>query len=193
MVKWIRKLYRMLGLVFPVTYLAFGRHVPLILLGIVIAIFAVIEILRFANRNINKTLFRKLHFLMKEKERNKVSTSTLFVFANLVVIWFFEPHIAVPALFFLTLGDTAAEVIGEKFGKHRFSSGKSIEGSTANLAACLLTGLVLMQFIPLFTVQLLIVGSIAATLTELLLTFVDDNLSVPVVTAAALWAAESIL
>jgi dolichol kinase len=91
------------------------------------------------------------------------------------------PAIAATALSYLVVGDSAAALVGHRFGRHRFGS-KSLEGSLACLAACLAVGIVTLPGQPIAILG----GALAATLAEGLPWPVEDNWSVPLLGAAAL-------
>lgn len=78
-------------------------------------------------------------------------------------------------------GDSASTIVGLYLGKHKLRKGRSVEGSI---------GFFLASLIPLFVLTTLPEGKIvflclAATLTEIF-TPVDDNLSIPIVSALLL-------
>ncbi|WP_027369850.1 diacylglycerol/polyprenol kinase family protein [Desulfovermiculus halophilus] len=78
-------------------------------------------------------------------------------------------------------GDAAAALIGAKLGRIRIRGGKSLEGSLAFLAACLLSTAWIMpdRWI------LLILSAAGLTLAELFLTRVDDNFCAPLLLTLA--------
>ena len=99
--------------------------------------------------------------------------ATFYAVAALLAVAFFSKMVAISSLLFLTLGDSAASLVGTRFGHHRLY-GKSAEGSAACLLVCSVIGWVLLRWTGLM-------GAITATLTELAPLPVDDNLRIPIV------------
>jgi len=90
----------------------------------------------------------------------------------------YDKPLAVAALAFIIVGDTAAALVGRKYGTHWFGGGrKSIEGSTGCLVATLFVAFLTPGLPPVTGV----VGALAATITEAVSLKIDDNISVPIV------------
>ena len=102
---------------------------------------------------------------------------------------FDSPYSAL-AMATMLLGDTAAALIGRRFGKHRFANGKSLEGSLAFLitgAAVIAAGF----FCWHYSVGTLAGGLLGVTAAALLEFFnrelhLDDNFTIPLATGAGL-------
>ena len=63
--------------------------------------------------------------------------ATCVMIASCISILLFSKPVAILALIFMSLGDTAAGLIGQKFGKHKIGE-KTWEGFIAGLAVCLI-------------------------------------------------------
>jgi glycerol-3-phosphate acyltransferase PlsY len=197
-----RKLFRMIGFLFPLLYLASGllieppydRAPVLILLTLFIGVMVWLESWRFRNPKVNRWLFEHFRGYTKEKERAKISTTTLFLASALITIVVFPRGVAVAALLFLTVGDPIAEIIGVNYGRLKILGGKTLEGTLAGFAACLLAAspLLLVARLDLDPVTLLI-GAGAAAVTELLTLHIDDNFTVPIGSGLAMVAARWLL
>ena len=107
--------------------------------------------------------------------------------ACLSAVCFPKPYSAL-AMAVMLLGDTAAALIGRRFGRHRFFNGKSLEGTLAFV----LTGfavVVIGFFAFAYPWQLLLGGAsgvLAAAVLELFNCelHLDDNLSIPLAVGA---------
>ncbi|MCZ6696478.1 MAG: SEC59/DGK1/VTE5 family protein, partial [Acidobacteria bacterium] len=193
-----RKLFRMVGFLFPVLYLVSGllieppwdRAPVLALLILFIGVMVWLESWRFRNPKVNRWLFEHFKGFTKEKERAKISTTSLFLASALITIIVFPRGIAIAALLFLTVGDPVAEIIGVNFGRIKIFGGKTLEGTLAGFLSCALIGwpLLLIERLELDP-TLLLIGAGAAALTELFALRVDDNFTVPIGSALAMWAA----
>jgi dolichol kinase len=197
-----RKLFRMIGFLFPVLYLVSGlliappydRLPVLVLLTLFIGVMVWLESWRFRNPKVNRWLFEHFRGYTKEKERAKISTTTLFLTSALITIVIFPRGVAVAALLFLTVGDPIAEIVGVNYGRLKIVGGKTLEGTLAGFAACLLAAspLLLLERLDLSPVALLI-GAAAAAVTELFTLRVDDNFTVPIGSGLAMVAARWLL
>jgi glycerol-3-phosphate acyltransferase PlsY len=94
--------------------------------------------------------------------------------AALISVLVFDKMIAVSALSFLVIGDTAAAVVGKRFGKKLFW-GKSLAGSFACFVCCLLIGYALLT-----NEWVILAGALTATIVEALPVPMDDNMRVPI-------------
>ncbi len=98
-----------------------------------------------------------------------------------------DKSIAAVALVFVVVGDPVAGMVGERWGRLRASSGKrfgyglggkSLEGSFACFAACLVDGVAL-AVVAHVALCVVVLGVICATVMESLTLPVNDNLSIP--------------
>ncbi len=189
MVKLKRKAFRMVGLLFPLTYYAFGQYgfpVTVSILALFITIMVFLEYYRFRFPGVNRWLFRNWKDYTKEKERGKISTTTYYLVSCMLTILLFERSITIAAMVFLVFGDPLAEIVGTRFGRIRFR-GKSLEGSLACFLACWLSGSILLLLPGMeLTGQLVLIGALAATFMEFLPVPVDDNFTVPLFSASVM-------
>jgi dolichol kinase len=183
-----RKLFRMVGLLFPILYLLSGlllrapydRIPVLVLLALFISWMIFLEYWRFKNPKVNRWLFEHFKGYTKEKEVAKISSTTLFLIASALTILVFPPAVAIASVLFLTVGDPVAEIVGVSRGRLKILRGKTLEGTLAGAAACLLAGspLLLVDRLAL-DLPTLAIGAAAAAITELLPFPIDDNFTVP--------------
>jgi len=181
---WARKTFRIgVGSLFPIIYyFSPTRLLPLCFLLYFSGIMTVLEILRKIAPGSYKVMEEHSKGILKKKPGFLMGT-TSFLIANIFCIIFFPKSIAIAALVFLTFGDAMSTIIGKRFGKIRFFNQKSIIGSGAFFVTCFATGLILM-ILPGMNLSFLtvLIGSLTATIVELLPIPVDDNLSVAPVT-----------
>ena len=182
---WRRLWHLIGGSFFPILALFVSKEVLLITLGAMAGIFVAWEIVRFASPRVNRWMVPHLGVILKGEERSRPTGTTYLLLASLAVFLLFDKYVAIASLLFLSIGDLMATVIGEKFGK-RILFNKSSEGSLACLASCLLIGIVMSRLTPAMALPVAIVGAVSATIVELVPIPIDDNLTVPVVSAAAI-------
>ena len=108
-----------------------------------------------------------------------------YVFASAALsLALFVPWIAACGMISMLLGDTAAALIGRRFGRHKTVNGKSYEGVAAFIAAACIgifavKTIVGVPGVPVWGIILAAVAGSAVELFEKQLK-VDDNFSIPV-------------
>ena len=129
--------------------------------------------------------------LLRSEERDTLCGCSFVAVGNSMAIMLARrPAVAVTALMYLTLGDTAAALVGVAFGAHPINISetkkKSIEGSLAMFAVCfkscsiMLADVTLVEYVAVFS-------ALVATLVELYAPCgVNDNLAIPVLSVVAL-------
>ena len=125
-------------------------------------------------------LFRKM--LRKEVRPGMwiVSGGSFVLAAGVMVNLLFPPAIAAAALAVMLIGDTAAALIGRKFGKHPAPNGKSWEGVAAFVIA--ISGSAGYFFIS--GIPAVILAAVAELFEKQL--HLDDNFSIPLCTGLIL-------
>jgi dolichol kinase len=173
----LRKLFHLTGSIIAVVYLLTDRQTALIVTGGLFVVDIILEALRIKG-------FMKVAFIeknMKKEESKRLSGSFFYILSGLITIILFEKNIAVSSLFILSIADPLSSLLGSRFGRVRFL-GKSLEGT---MTFFIVAFLILRVFS--FSIPIAVAGAAIAALTELFSSrFIDDNLSIPLVTASAL-------
>jgi len=133
--------------------------------------------------------------IIREKEKTQLSGTCYFSLGVTVVIAYFPQPVAITSIIWLVIGDMCAAIIGISFGgdacvvKLGREGKKSLEGSAAMFISCVTVGLIAFAGVPLSDYAV-IIGSLAATIVELYEPLgVNDNITIPICSAAALqWA-----
>lgn len=107
---------------------------------------------------------------------------TWFLISCTACVILFDERVAATALLFVVIGDAAAAIVGKGWGTPRWW-GKSLEGALACFVSCAVVGVVLLESWPAT-----LAGSAVAAVIELVPIPVDDNLRVPICSAAAMGA-----
>lgn len=145
---------------------------------------------------INYFSYRQQTFkAMETGEKGNLGTVYFpFSFSLIVALFWSQPHLLVASLMPMTWGDALAAVLGARYGQFRFTlwgSTRSLEGSISMfLFALIATFLALWLFPPLGPAPSLLYASIVAllaALVEALTPWHLDNLTVPLVSAVALY------
>jgi phytol kinase len=122
----------------------------------------------------------------------------LYAISYSVLALFFaaEPYVIAAGIMPMSYGDSAASLVGEKYGKRRYAIAlsKSVEGSTAMLlgslisvTAALIFFSVLYSFSFLATLPLAVLVGLVVTLAEGFSPKGVDNLTVPILGALTFW------
>lgn len=182
--KIYRKIWRFVGLIFPILYYPFSKKNILIFIGTILLVFSLIELIRFYNKKFNTFLFTKIRTILKEKEKNRISATTWFILGAFITISLFDKNIAILTLVISTIGDAFAEYFGEKYGRTKVLN-KTTEGSFAFFVSSFTAGLILMKILKI-NFSIILIGSLIAALVELFSYKIDDNFTVPVITGLLL-------
>ncbi len=147
-----------------------------IIMSIISIVFILIDYARMRVQII-KNIFNKLFnpMMRKHELEGKLTGATLVVIISVPMIYFFPREIAIMSLVFLSVGDTAAAIIGRAFGKTKIGL-KSLEGSLGCFGACIIA-LLILDLMPL---SVGLSGAIMATIFEALPLNIDDNILIPV-------------
>ncbi len=146
-----------------------------ILMGIASVVFVIIDFGRTRNGWLSKIFGKLFNGMLRSHELDgKLTGASYVLIGSFISITFFPKEIAVLALLFTAIGDTAAALYGRKFGKLRFWN-KTLEGSIAGLIACIIITL----FFPQIPNIIKFSGAFAAMFIELLPINIDDNLRIP--------------
>lgn len=136
---------------------------------------------------INRTYLRIMAPLLKTGETARITGATYMLIAAAPLFWLYGNHIAIPAMFYLSLGDPAAALIGQKMPGPRIR-GKSPIGTAAFAATSAAIAAILIAANAIPHHWALWPAAAIAALTELAAIPPDDNLAIPLTTATAIWA-----
>jgi dolichol kinase len=135
--------------------------------------------------------------LLRAEEQVRESAMIPFAIAVLLTMLTVPKLAALVAIYTLAIADPLAAVIGIRFGRHRISHNRSLEGSLAFFLATLAVTAAVLRWgtdsprLPIIETSL-VVGA-AATACELLPLRIDDNLTIPIFVGFATWATATLL
>lgn len=181
-----------LGVISVLVVLVLGKDLVAAILAVAAAALLLIEWLRFRSLAVNRWLMAKLFIFIREEEANHLTGATFYIIGSGLTLAFFPAEIAITAILFLAIGDPLAALVGKWWGKRRFW-GKSLEGNLSCLAVCLLIGILLAGLQPDLSVAITVTGAVFAFIFETLPWPVNDNITIPVGSAAAMMVLQSIL
>ncbi len=198
-INWDRRLFHLFaGSVIPLTAFLWGWGPAIVVASVSSAALVTVEAARFRSPVVNRWFVEWLGMLLKPNETQRVTAATYLAVAGLASLLIFDVMVAGLALLFLALADPAAAIVGSRFGRHRWLGvrgagprsrpGKSMEGTLAFVAVALGLALLLWYKGAYTLFWPAAVGAVVAAVVEFLPLPVDDNISVPLVSGAAMWA-----
>ena len=177
----------------PAWYGESGRWFNVIMFGTFAVLNVLIEIAVFRGvpfvTPLYKALFGKMARESRQPGRFRFSGAPPMYASACLTALCFAPRVASCAFAILILSDTAAALIGRKWGRHRFSNGKSLEGSLAFLLVgwIIATCFCLAGDLPRATMAIWLGGVAAACVAEFFneQIHLDDNFTIPLIFGAA--------
>lgn len=178
-----RKLFHHLSLVYLAAYAFLPRRVCLILFGVAILVLAVVEFLRIRRPEINAFFLSKFGGIHRESEiLNASGIFWTLLGSGLTMLIFTNKKIVLASLGFLVFGDTAAALIGKKWGKHPWPSNppKTYEGTAGFAFFSALWALCFVKW------PVAIIGACASAWVESRAWMWNDNFWIPLVSGGIL-------
>ncbi|WP_456367540.1 diacylglycerol/polyprenol kinase family protein [Thermococcus sp.] len=201
-----RKSLHLTGLTVPLIYICCGRTATLAFVGLAFAVFVILEPFRIVEEWRDRIKYgllkiypspqlgRGIEFIeghiddiTRPHEREGIAAHIYFAAASFVVVYFFPREMAIGAITVATLGDALAAIVGKSFGRHRFSNGKSLEGSLAYFLTAIL---VLTPLVGLFPA---LASALVGTAVEFYNLPPDDNFSNQLAVAFTVFVVDSLL
>ncbi len=187
----VRKGIHLLSLLIPVLYYFLTKSVALSILVPLTLAFLLSDLARLFIPAVGHLYEQVFGWLLRPHEQNRrgrrLNGATYVLLSAVLCIWLFPKVIVITAFAILIVSDSAAALIGRRFGKRPFL-GKSLEGASAFLISALAVVAVAPK-IAYLPAEYYIGGAAAilGTLVEAATTGIDDNLSVPLSIGMAMW------
>jgi dolichol kinase len=179
-----RKAIHIASILLPLLVWWAPRPVALLVIVPAAAVALLVEGMRFRLRGFRFFFLRRTRTLLRPHERRGLTGATYMATAYAAALLLFATPVAVLAMLYNGLGDAAAALVGRRWGRYRFRSGKSLEGLVAAFAVSAVAGLA----IPGIPVVAALLGATAAALLELASLPPDDNLWVTLGGGGVVWA-----
>lgn len=186
-----RKLIHLFNLAIPFSYLYVfpEKWVFVKLLSILMVLCIIFDILRHKVAWV-KSLFTLFinSMLRGHEQEGKLTGATWVMIGAVISIILFSKPVAIIALIFMSLGDSAAGLIGQRYGKHKIWN-KSWEGFFGGLFVCIIIGMnysLLLENANFHSqtsislpMTISLSGAVAAMVMEILPIPLDDNFKIP--------------
>ncbi|MBJ00821.1 MAG: hypothetical protein CME67_06265 [Halobacteriovoraceae bacterium] len=173
-------------------WFTFTHQQAIHILGFAASLLYVVEQIRISYPEMANKFIPITRFFMRAEEQLKESAMVPYVFAVLLTIITFPKPLALIAIYTLAIADPLSAVIGIRFGKRRIVEHKSLEGSAAFFLSTFLISLGIFS-LTLGSASFLAISisfflALLASVFEMLPLKLDDNLTIPLFTAATGWA-----
>lgn len=163
----------------------------------VFAIFAwTSELVRRRSPSANARLMRVFGPVAHAHEWHEVNSATWYATALVLMATLLPLDAASAGVVVLACADPVAGIVGRRFGRRRFASGRSLEGALAFVVTGALAAYAWMAATGAYAdvrLALAVVAGVAGACIELLVTRLDDNFAIPVGTGLAVAAAAAML
>lgn len=147
-----------------------GQKAAMLTIVAVLLFFLILEYFRIEH-DITIPLYSKM---ITPQEKDRLSSVIYFLTATTICLAIFDFKVALAALLMTTFGDMAAAMIGRKYGLTLIFRNKTLVGSVSELIINLIIG-----FLILTNIYVMIAMAFTATLVEILVDELDDNLLGP--------------
>lgn len=183
-----RKGIHLTSAICPLLYLipAMSRDLALLIGVPAMLLMVAIDVSRQTHGGFRKLYDRYLGRVMRAHEQDRLCGATWVMIGVVLCIASYTKPVAVAAMFFLSISDSLASLVGRKVGGPGWF-GKTLAGSAAFFVSALVIALLCLHGQPLAALA----GALLATIVEAVplrlgRTKLDDNLLVPVVGGATM-------
>jgi dolichol kinase len=187
-----RKIIHFSSILIPASYLWFikDQYAMILLLSGLTILALSLELLRnklnFVNSLFNNIFFKMLR---KNEQLGKLTGATWMLISSLIITVFFPIYIVVPALIYLSVGDSFAAIIGKAYPYGKLGK-KSITGTISGFIFSSIFALLVNVTLP---VHIIILGSLIAMIVEASPIKLNDNLTIPIISALSMKLSLSLL
>ena len=178
-----RKTFHFLTIIYILAYWFVPYRTVMLAMSLLLVIVILGEVLRKLNPKFNIWILEILGGVHRKEETNKVSGLPWTLSGSILTMAIFsDKPVVMLSLLYLAFGDAAAALFGKKYGKRKILGLKTLEGSLACFAICLILGLFFFNF------KIALLGALLITIIELIPWPLNDNFWIPLVSSAALTA-----
>lgn len=173
----LRKLLHLVALLIPFGILYLPGHAAAAVLIPVTAAVVAGDVLRRKWGVLERLFLKIFGGLLRPSEATQLTGATWYFVAGLICLFLFDRPVAFTAMAFMIVGDAAAALTGMRFGRIHITAGKSLEGTLACMAACVL----FWCLFPVAGFAMALAAAILTGLLEMIPMKINDNLAVPII------------
>lgn len=172
-----RKLIHLTTVIIPVLYGYCNRKEMLWISGILLFFALLVETARFLWRPFSVFFYRLFSTLLRDNEKHCLTGATFIFLGIFIALLLFDKWIAQSVILFIIISDAIGAMVGKLWGNHKIYGNKTLEGCLAYL----FSGFIIIYFIIESNVMIGSAGIVASLLAEILITKVDDNVTVSII------------
>ena len=175
-------------------YTPYDKLIPLG--GFLTCLVFLIDFCRLKSSRFNNFTQIVFGIFLRKEEKQKLTGLSYMALGTYLVAVLFPEEVVLTSYLFLGLGDPAASYIGIRYGKNKIGS-KSFEGSMASFCVCAFIAMISFSHYELFAHRIFIavpVAGLIGSVSELIqIKYIDDNMSLPLLSGFGLWSLVHIL
>ena len=183
---WRRLFHVVVGSSIPLAGIFLSETVMVWALSVLAVASVAMELARFNLEGLNRLYTGMLAPLLKADEARHITGTTYMIIAALLVYVLYGEEVAIPVMFFLSLGDPVAALVGRRMPGPRIL-GKSPLGTAAFIGVGAGVAAVLIAADAIDHHWAIWVGAAVAGVTEIASIPPDDNLAVPILAGTAMY------
>jgi dolichol kinase len=194
----IRKGIHLCSLSIPILYCFMSKSMALSLLVPMTAAFLTVDVLRYFHQPTATFFYRWFRKLLRHHEINgktrTLNGATYVLLSATLCVLIFPKMIVITSFAILIISDSAAALIGRRFGKHKFYH-KSLEGSGAFLICAIIVVFCTpkIEYVPM-EYFIGIIGGFVGMIAEIAsFNIIDDNVAIPLSIGGIMWLLYRIL
>lgn len=175
----LRKILNLGALFLPILFYHLPYKTARLVLAAVALVIVSSDVLRLHFTAVKDVFVIVFGSFLRRHEFLSLTGATYLILSAVVCSILFPKIITIAACSFLLVGDSVAAMLGQSFTSIKLFGNKTLLGSLGFFGSCL----VIVFLIPELKFTVGLIGAIAATIIEALPVPVDDNFSVPLVSA----------
>lgn len=185
-----RKIFHLAAIIFPILYIFLSKILMVWLLFIITVFTIYLDTFRYYKPKIKELTSKIFIKIMRPEEKGdyfRLSGASFMALGFFITACIFSKEITIVAWTVLIIADSAASLIGSRFGT-ALANGKSLAGSVAFFVFTIIVGIIYYYSLDYNTnLVIIIVGSIITTVAEFYSKRlrIDDNLLIPLVYAGS--------
>ncbi|OGD46908.1 hypothetical protein A3K70_01130 [Candidatus Bathyarchaeota archaeon RBG_16_48_13] len=186
---WIRNMVHSSGILTAWLAMEIGEISTVLVILLLSSFYLISELFRLNDRRF--PIFAKVtNSVARLSELQSLVVTPIYFAVGIIASFLMYPRpISFAAIAVFTVGDSVANLVGRRFGTFSlpYNKGKTLEGSLAGFAAALISASIFLSY------PFALLCAAVALFVESLPLRIDDNLSVPIVSGACVFAAVTFL
>ncbi|MBD3273698.1 MAG: hypothetical protein GF372_00205 [Candidatus Marinimicrobia bacterium] len=178
-----RKAIHLGSAVFPISYWFLPKDLFLPVMIVLTTITITVDYFRHKVDWLNRAFDAVFGKVLRENEDETLTGGSSVMLSQILIVALFPKPVAIAALLTLSIGDSAAALVGKAIGKNKLFQDKTFEGGLAFFVGSSIVA----SLVPGIPVYAAIVASLVAAIVEVYVNILDDNLLIPLASGSTLF------